>query len=116
LDYVDENLVPALYRNSLLHVFPSRYEGFGLPVLEALACGAPTITSPGSSLDEVAGDAARVVPCANVEALREAIDHLVFDDGAREELRERGFSRARDFTWRRCASKTLRFWRNSSME
>ncbi|HVU04586.1 MAG TPA: glycosyltransferase family 1 protein, partial [Polyangiaceae bacterium] len=59
--YVDERLVPALYRSARVHVFPSRYEGFGLPVLEALACGTPTITSPGSSLDEVAGSAALVV-------------------------------------------------------
>src|SRR6185369_2989899 len=66
--YIDESLIPALYRQSRVHVFPSRYEGFGLPVIEALACGTPTITSPGSSLDEVAGDAARIVPCGEPPA------------------------------------------------
>jgi glycosyltransferase involved in cell wall biosynthesis len=111
--YVDERLVPALYRNAAVHVFASRYEGFGLPVLEALACGAPTITSPGSSLDEVAGDAALIVPVGEPEALREGVDRLFFDDEARTRLRERGLARALTFTWRSCAENTKIFWKKA---
>jgi glycosyltransferase involved in cell wall biosynthesis len=111
--YVDEALVPALYRQSRIHVFPSRYEGFGLPVLEALACGTPTITSPGSSLDEVAGDAARIVPCGDMEALATAIDDLAFDEEKRAAFRSRGLARAEEFTWRRSAEQTVAFWRRS---
>jgi glycosyltransferase involved in cell wall biosynthesis len=113
LGYVEEAIVPALYRQSRVHVFPSRYEGFGLPVIEALACGTPTITSPGSSLDEVAGDAASIVPCGDVEALATAIDELTYDEEKRQELRSRGLARAREFTWRRCAEQTCLFWRRS---
>lgn len=111
--YVDEQLVPALYRNAAVHVFASRYEGFGLPVLEALACGAPTITSPGSSLDEVAGDAALIVPVGEPDALREGLDRLFFDTETRARLRERGLSRALTFTWRKCAEQTRAFWRTA---
>ncbi|HVU03610.1 MAG TPA: glycosyltransferase, partial [Polyangiaceae bacterium] len=96
-----------------VHVFPSRYEGFGLPVLEALACGTPTITSPGSSLDEVAGSAALVVPCGEPEQMAAAVDALVFDDEKRTALREAGIARALTFTWRRCAEETVRFWKRA---
>ncbi len=112
-DYVAEDLVPALYRTALLHVFPSRYEGFGLPVLEALACGTPTVTSPGSSLDEVAGDAALIVPCGDPDVLAASLTRLVEDEALRRELRARGLARAATFTWSRCASETLAFWRRA---
>ncbi|HEY4158922.1 MAG TPA: glycosyltransferase family 1 protein [Polyangiaceae bacterium] len=112
--YVDEALVPALYRQAALHVFPSRYEGFGFPVLEALAAGAPTITSPGSSLDEVAGDAALIVPCGEPDALREAMESLFFDHERARDLRERGLRRASEFTWRACAEGTVAFWRRAA--
>ncbi len=111
--YIDEPLIPALYRGSRVHVFPSRYEGFGLPVLEALACGAPTITSPGSSLDEVAGDAAELVPCGDVAALGTSLERLFFDEARRQELRVRGLARAEHFTWSRAAQETLTFWRRA---
>jgi glycosyltransferase involved in cell wall biosynthesis len=108
--YVSESIVPAVYRRARVHAFVSRYEGFGLPVLEALACGTPTITSPGSSLDEVAGDAARVVPCGDSEALQVEIDRLFFDNTQHAEMRARGLRRAHEFTWAECARKTLRFF------
>jgi glycosyltransferase involved in cell wall biosynthesis len=111
--YVPEEQVPALYRSARLHVFVSRYEGFGLPVLEALACGAPTVTSPGSSLDEVAGDAALIVPVAEPDALRSALETLFYDEDTRSELRRRGLERAQRFTWRACAESTLEFWRKA---
>lgn len=111
--YIDEPLIPAVYRGCRLHVFPSRYEGFGLPVLEALASGAPTITSPGSSLDEVAGDAAEIVPWGDAAALGAALDRLFFDEARREELRARGLARSQSFTWTRAAEETLAFWRRA---
>lgn len=80
--YVPESAVPALCLAASVHVFPSSYGGFGLPMLEALACGAPTITSPGSSLDEVAGNAAEIVPCGEVEAMRNALELLAYDFAA----------------------------------
>jgi glycosyltransferase involved in cell wall biosynthesis len=110
LGYVRESLVPALYRAASVHVFPSRYEGFGLPVLEALACGAPTITSPGSSLDEVAGNAAEIVPCGDVEAMTHALELLAGNTAYRELLRDRGLARAATFTWRETARRTRAFW------
>lgn len=113
LGYVDEALVPAFYRNAALHVFASRYEGFGFPVVEALAAGCPTITSPNSSLDEVAGDAALIVPCGETEALVVALEKLFFDSEQRRALRERGLVRAAQFTWKACAEQTLAFWRRA---
>lgn len=105
--YVDDDLVPALYRACYLHVFPSAYEGFGLPVLEALACGAPTVTTRTSSLGEVAGDAALTIEERTVEALAAAMDELGDDTALRSELCERGVAHAQTFTWERCASETL---------
>jgi glycosyltransferase involved in cell wall biosynthesis len=111
LGYVPESAVPALYRAASVHVFPSRYEGFGLPVLEALACGAPTITSPGSSLDEVAGNAAEIVPCGDAQAMTHALELLAGNTEYRALLRERGLARAATFTWQETARRTRRFWR-----
>lgn len=111
--YAEEALIPALYRGASVHVFPSRYEGFGFPVIEALACGAPTITSPNSSLDEVAGDAALIVPCGEPDALAQALERLFFDAAYAAELRQRGLTRAAGFTWRACAEQTLGFWRRA---
>jgi glycosyltransferase involved in cell wall biosynthesis len=111
--YAEEALIPALYRCASVHVFPSRYEGFGFPVVEALACGAPTITSPDSSLDEVAGDAALIVPCGEPDALAPALERLFFDTAYAAELRQRGLARAASFTWRACAEQTLAFWRRA---
>ncbi len=107
LGYVDDDIVPALYRACHLHVFPSAYEGFGLPVLEALACGAPTITTNASSLGEVAGDAALTLESRAVEELAAAIDRLGGDTELRALLEERGLRHARTFTWERCAEQTL---------
>ena len=114
--YADEALIPALYRGASVHVFASRYEGFGFPVLEALACAAPTITSPNSSLDEVAGDAALIVPCGEPEALAAALERLFFDTAYAAELRQRGLVRAAGFTWRACAEQTLAFWRRALVQ
>jgi glycosyltransferase involved in cell wall biosynthesis len=95
-----------LYSRADVFVFPSRYEGFGMPVLEAMACGTPTITSSTSSLPEVAGDAALLVDPDDVEALGRAMVTVLSDQELREELRRRGFERARLFTWQDAAART----------
>jgi glycosyltransferase involved in cell wall biosynthesis len=112
--YVPEAVVPALYRQAIVHAFLSSYEGFGLPVIEALACGAPTITSIGSSLDEVAGDGALVVPCGDQAALLSALDSAAYDSERRSELKQRGLARAATFTWRKCAEETIAFWQRAA--
>ena len=105
--YVVAGDLPALLSGARLFVFPSLYEGFGLPVLEAMACGTPVICSNASSLPEVAGDAALLVDPLDVEGLAAAMERVLGDDALRAELIERGFERARKFSWERCARETL---------
>lgn len=93
--------LPHLYRMAKAFVFPSHYEGFGLPLLEAFACGTPAIASTRSSLPEVAGNAALLVPPRRPEALVDAIHKIWSDEGLRALLRARGLARAKDFSWER---------------
>jgi glycosyltransferase involved in cell wall biosynthesis len=111
LGWVDEDDKPALYSGSTAFLFPSLYEGFGLPPLEAMACGAPVICSSASSLPEVVGGAAITVNPNDVDAWAEAI-RLVVNDGARRaDLRERGIAQATKFSWERTARETLEVYR-----
>lgn len=108
LGFVDETLLPALYRRARVVAYPSRGEGFGLPVLEALACGASVVTTTPTVMAEVAGDAARLVPIGDADALARALDGAVDES---EEQRARGAARARrraeGFTWDACLSQHL---------
>jgi alpha-1,3-rhamnosyl/mannosyltransferase len=104
---VAEADLPALYSGATLFAFPSLYEGFGLPVLEALACGAPVVCSNTSSLPEVAGEAALLVDPLDENALAGAIDRLWRDDELRQELRKRGLCQPARFSWERTARETL---------
>jgi glycosyltransferase involved in cell wall biosynthesis len=106
--YVPDADLPALLSGALAFVFPSLYEGFGLPLLEAMACGTPVICSNAASLPEVAGDAALMVDPTDPEALTGALARLVTDDGLRRELVARGFRQMQQFSWRRCAQETMR--------
>ena len=99
--FVPDQTLAALYRLAAVFVFPSLYEGFGLPPLEAMASGAPVITSNVSSLPEVVGDAALLIDPYDLEALADAMRRVLSDEKLRNGLRERGFVRARYFSWER---------------
>ncbi len=101
--HIDDRDLPALYSAAKVFVFPSLYEGFGLPVLEAMACGTPVICSDASSLPEVAGEAALLVPPRDVGGLAEAMGAVLSDGALRAELARRGLARARLFTWEKAA-------------
>jgi len=90
---------------------PSRYEGFGLPVLEAMACGTPVVCSNSSSLPEVAGEAALLVPPDDVHGWTEAITRVWNNDTLRMEMRERGLRQAARFTWEQAARQTAELYR-----
>jgi glycosyltransferase involved in cell wall biosynthesis len=107
LGYTDEKYIAPLYRHCQGHVFPSSYEGFGLTVLEAMACGAPTLTTAFSSLGEVAGDAALTLKELSEESMAHELQRLVSDRELRAELRRRGLLHVQAFTWERCAAQTL---------
>lgn len=107
LGYVADSEVAALYSGALAFVFPSLYEGFGFPVLEAMRCGTPVLCSQTSSLPEVAGEAALLVDPLDVVQIAAGIDQIVRDSALRERLIERGYAQAASFTWRRAAQQTL---------
>ena len=111
LGFVAQDELPALYAGALAFVYPSRYEGFGLPVVEAMASGVPVITSNASCLPEVAGDAALLVAPDDEAALGVALERLVHDATLRGDLIARGIARARQFTWARCAEETVAVYR-----
>jgi glycosyltransferase involved in cell wall biosynthesis len=105
--YLDEEDLPLWYAAATVFVFPSLYEGFGMPPLEAMACGTPVVTSNTTSLPEVVGDAGLMVSPRDAEALAEALLRLLRDADLRAELRARGLQRARTFSWRASAERTL---------
>ena len=107
LGFVNDELLAALYRECTLLAFPSRYEGFGLPVLEAMSYGAPVVASNASSVPEAGGDAACYVAPDDDAALASAILRVAEDPTYAGELRRRGPVRAAQFSWERTASRTL---------
>jgi len=102
----DEDL-PALYNLAELFVFPSLYEGFGLPPLEAMACGTPVVTSDRPSLPEIVGDAGLLVEATDNQELAKAMERVLTDEYLRREMREKGLKQAEKFTWEAAAGKLL---------
>lgn len=105
--FIPDTDLPGIYNGADLFVFPSLYEGFGLPVLEAMACGTPVITSNTSSLPEVAGDAALLVDPYNVEEIAAVMRMVLEDPDLARDLGNRGLERAREFTWEKTAQRTI---------
>ena len=111
--FVPHDELPLWFRAADLFVYPSQYEGFGMPALEALACGTPVITSNVSSLPEAVGDAARLVNPRATEELADAIFEMLTDDALRHEYARRGPEHARAFTWTRAAQQTADTYRRA---
>lgn len=109
--YVAQEELPALYSGARMFVYPSIYEGFGLPPLEAMACGTPVIVSNRASLPEVVGDAGLLVEALDDEAIRRHMQSLLEDDALHARLARAGQERAAAFTWRRFALQTLDVYR-----
>ncbi|MCL6519941.1 MAG: glycosyltransferase family 4 protein [Armatimonadetes bacterium] len=112
LGYVPAEDLPALYGAASVFVYPSIYEGFGLPPLEAMACGTPVITSSTTSLPEVVDDVGIMVEPHDVEALADAILRVLCDFDLRQEMRAKGIERAKRFSWEETARQTLKVYNN----
>jgi glycosyltransferase involved in cell wall biosynthesis len=104
LDHLPDDDLVVLYNGADVLAYPSLYEGFGLPVIEAMACGTPVLTSDTSSMPEIAGEAALLVDPWSVDAIASGLETLLSDAGLRDELSARGLARAADFSWERSAS------------
>jgi len=104
---VEDQFLPALYSGATAFAYPSIYEGFGLPLLEAMACGTPVLCGNRASLPEVIGDAGLLVDPYDVDAITEGLRTLLLDDALRDRFRHEGFERANAYSWEACASKTL---------
>jgi glycosyltransferase involved in cell wall biosynthesis len=108
LDFVGNEDLPSLYKNAQCFVLPSLYEGFGLPVLEAMQFGCPVVTSNVSSLPEVGGDAAIYFDPESVDDMAEKIDKVISDEKLRAEMTEKGYNQVKKFSWEKTAKETLK--------
>lgn len=111
LGWVPEEDMPALFNGATAFVFPSFYEGFGIPVLEAMACGTPVICSKRASLPEVVGEAGILIDPQNIGELTKEMVRVTSDENLRHDLRERGLKQAQNFSWGKCAEETYRVLR-----
>jgi glycosyltransferase involved in cell wall biosynthesis len=111
VDYVSEDDLASYYRSAELLVYPSLYEGFGLPPLEAMACGCPVVTSDTSSLPEVVGDAGILVDPHDIDSLTNAIKRVLVDDNLKRDMVTKGLERAQTFSWEKTAQETLQVYR-----
>lgn len=111
--YASDQDLPKLYRQATAFVYPSLFEGFGLPPVEAMACGTPVVTSNVSSLPEVTGEAALLIDPLDQSAIESALLEIMNDQSLRAQLREQGIEQAKKFTWRATAEKTLQLYQES---
>jgi glycosyltransferase involved in cell wall biosynthesis len=107
LGYVPDKELPGLYAGAKVVAFPSLYEGFGIPLLEAMACGIPVVAANDSSLPEVVGDAGLLLEPTDQKQWEDALAELIANDRLRRELRDKGIDRAATFTWERTARETF---------
>lgn len=112
--YIDDEDLPTLYKLAKVFVFPSLYEGFGIPPIEAMAYGTPVVVSDKSCLPETVGDAGLVVDPENSKAFAEAMYRAIHDESLRRALIEKGYKRAGEFSWERAARETLKLYENSN--
>lgn len=111
--YVPNNELPLWYNAATALAYPSLYEGFGMPILEAQACGTPVLTSNIPPMTEAAGDAALLISPTDVEALAAALQRLLTETSLQQELKERGLAHAKQFSWRHTAQETARVYRRA---
>jgi glycosyltransferase involved in cell wall biosynthesis len=110
--FAEDGDLPALYSGARLAAYPSLYEGFGLPILEAMRCGTPVLSSHTSSLREVAGEAALLIDPLSVESIRDGLLQLLSDDGLCARLREAGSKQSKLFAWDDAAEKLEKLYKN----
>jgi glycosyltransferase involved in cell wall biosynthesis len=111
--FVPDEHLAAIYSEAMMFVYPSLYEGFGLPPLEAMQCGVPVITSNTSSLPEVLGNAGIMIDPKNSSELENAMYSLYANEELRKHLSEKGMERAKLFSWQKCAEQTVDVYRKS---
>ncbi len=114
LGFVADSQLPTLYRAADAFVYPSLYEGFGLPPIEAMACGCPVISSTRGSLGEVVGNAAKIIDPENISEIKNALSELAINSDLREQLRKTGLVRAKYFNWKKTAEATLEVYRRAA--
>jgi glycosyltransferase involved in cell wall biosynthesis len=112
LGYVDKKDIVSLLSSATVFVYPSQYEGFGLPPLEAMACGTATVVSNASCLPEVVGDAALIADVSDAEDLTQKIEMLFADEDLRKSFEKKGAERAKKFTWKQASEETLNIYRD----
>ncbi len=112
LGWIDKDELPALHNGASVFVFPSFYEGFGIPVIEAMASGTPVVASSAASLPEVVGDAGVIIDPEKPEQIAEAVEKILDNEDFRKDLIEKGFVRAKEFSWEKCAKETFDIIKN----
>ena len=105
--WVDEADVPYLYCGASVFVFPSSYEGFGIPLLQSMACGVPCAASNHTSIPEIVGDSALLFDCSSARSIAKTIAKIVTNKEVRDDLKNKGSMRANQFGWEKCARETL---------
>ncbi len=107
----DDIILKKYYSNASVVIYPSLYEGFGIPPLEAMACGCPVVCSNSSSLPEVVGDAAHLFDPTSIESIKYALEMTLFNNDVREKLILKGFKRIKSFSWEKCAKETYEIYK-----